>query len=149
MMQPKQLILGVATLGLLAIATLPASANRRHHLDVHRYCKRIFAQGNVWNGRQYTRDGWHRYNRRRNTHECGFTYRNLGETETGGEIGGGFGIFNIGIGASGNRSTTNTNVGREQTTYEAVWIDKACREQNSNPRAWAEQQGSVVWCVLP
>ena len=130
-------IIGVSTFTIVENAL----AERRVHLDVHRYCQRVFRQGQVWKGRQYTADGWHRYNERKDEHECGFKYRLIGETTTSG------GARPFGIG--GNRETSRSDFGRVMETYESVWLNKACREQNNNPNASAEQEGDVVWCILP
>lgn len=133
---------------------IPAQAQRSTrmvHLDVHRYCQRIFRTGATWKGRQYTDDGWHRYNRETQTHECGFHYRTIGEASRGGS--GGFGI-NVGpveFGIQGSGSRTDPSASDVKTKYEPVWIKKACREQNNDPKAQAFQDihnPGIVWCVV-
>lgn len=130
-------IIGLSTFTMVESAL----AERRVHLDVHRYCQRVFRQGHVWKNRQYTADGWHHYNERSNKHECGYKFRDIGETTTNG------GAKPWGVGAE--RGTSRIDLGRIRENYEDVWLNKACREQNNNPNASAEQEGDVVWCILP
>lgn len=114
-------VLGATSIFVMAtfLSAESAAAQRRVHLDVHRYCQTVFGEGGVWRDRQYTSNGWHRYHRRSDTHQCGFRYRSL----------------------SGFR--------RSHEKYEEVWLNKACREQNNNDQARAIQDGRVVWCILP
>lgn len=138
-------IIGLSTFTMVESAL----AERRVHLDVHRYCQRVFRQGHVWEGRQYTADGWHRYNERNNEHECGFKYRLIGETTNSGSVSGDLKPEGVGVGIEVERETTRTDLGRIRENYESVWLNKACREQTNNPNASAEQEGDVVWCILP
>lgn len=129
----------LAALGsFLVLSNSQLLASQRVHLDVNRYCRRVFAQGSVWNGRQYTRDGWHRYNSARNLHECGFEYRKLESRPIG---------LNL-WGASAGRVQSTTGTSKE-VRYEEAFLQKACREQNNNPNSYPIQNREIVWCVLP
>lgn len=112
-------LIGISIFGLSLVPPTQAQPNTEVHLDVHRYCQRVFRSGGVWQTRQYVADGWHRYNSTTNTHECGFHYREI------------FG---------------NGQVSEVETVYEEVWMNKACREQSGNSDAQARQEKGVVWC---
>ena len=128
------------------------------HLDVDRYCRNVFAAGNQWAGRIYSRDGRHAY--RNGRHYCRVHYRpilnvtNSRGSNSGFNIGGSgalkppgmeFGI-NGGInrGSNTNLSVEGTRIGTERVIFEDVWLDKACRSQGDNGRYTV--QGVVVWC---
>ncbi|MBE9221590.1 hypothetical protein IQ215_02665 [Cyanobacterium stanieri LEGE 03274] len=112
------------------------------HLDVDRYCRNVFAAGNQWAGRIYSRDGRHAY--RNGRHYCRVHYRPIINVTNsrGGNAG-----FNLGVvqgGGNSSRDVQRTQVGAERVIFEDVWLDKACRSQGDNGRYTV--QGVVVWC---
>lgn len=143
----RNTLLGLVTTGtLIGGFASSAPATRQVHLDVHRYCRTVWQPGGQWHGREYTAHGWHHYNSAANRHECHFMYRVLGETTTEHNTSVGIpGIFNTG----GRTQVTQPSVSQERRGVEAVYLDKACKEQNGNHRAWARQDRGVVWCNLP
>lgn len=106
-------------LAALAGNPLPVRANRQVHLDVNRYCRDTFRARKVADGKEFVRDGRHSY--REGLHGCQVTFWTRIP-----------GILPV-----------------ERTEFWEVWANKACREQNRNPRALSRYDGPVIWCLLP
>lgn len=106
-------------LAALASNPTPARAYRQVHLDVNRYCRDTFPAGKVADGRQFVRDGRHIY--RDGLHGCQVQFRLAMK-----------GVLPV-----------------ERIEFWEVWANKACREQNRNPRALSRYDGPVIWCMLP
>lgn len=111
--------LPVLLLTTLAAAPLPALAYREVHLDVNRYCRDTFRRGKLANERLFVRDGRHIY--RDGLHGCQVQFQTRRK-----------GVLPV-----------------ELIEFWEVWTNKACREQNRNPRALSRYDGPVVWCLLP